>query len=92
MGVAFVFAVIAFMAVAWNIVSTIMIVSRLQARGEKINFVLIKALAPVYVHRYKKITSEETGRAGPLFYHWIFSINLALAAGIIAVVALIAER
>lgn len=92
MSLAIAFAVVAFMAVAWNIVSTIMIVNWLQKKGEKINFVLIKMMAPVYAHRYKKITLEETGKVGPLFYHWVVSINITLVAGIVTVVALILER
>lgn len=85
-------AVIAFAAVAWNVVSTIMIVNWLRARGHKINFMVIKALAPVYAHRYKALTLEETGTVGPLFVHWIVSINVALVAGVVAVVLLMWER
>jgi len=92
MSLAVVFAVVAFASVAWNVVSTIMIVRWLQEKGHKVNFVLIKALAPVYAHHYKRMTLEEAGRVGPLFFHWIISINVTLFAGILAVVLLMSGR
>jgi len=72
------FAVVACIAITWYIVSGIMIVSQLQKRKQKINFVFIKLMQPVYAHRYKKITLEETGKVGSLFYHWLVSVNIAL--------------
>lgn len=86
MGLTIVFAVVALLAIVWNIVTTIAIIRWLQARGQKINFVLIRALAPVYAHQYRKTTLEETGKVGDLFYHWIVSINSALVFGILAIV------
>ncbi len=65
-------------AVIWYVVTSLMIVSELSKRKQKIQFVLIRFMIPVYAQRYKKITLEETGRVGPLFYHWIISINIAL--------------
>jgi hypothetical protein len=90
MTVAIICAVVAFAAVAWHVVSTIMIVNWLHKKGQKINFGLIKALAPAYAHRYKKMTLEETGNVGTLYYHWLISINVALVAGILAVGFMIA--
>ena len=92
MSLAVVFAVVAFAAMAWNVVSTMMIVKWLQVRGHTINFVLLKALAPVYAHHYKRLTLQEAGAPGPLFYHWVVSINVALGAGILAVLALMIQR
>ena len=88
MNLAIIFAVGAFAGVVWNIASTMVIVSRLKEKGHNINFVLLKALAPVYAHRYKKITLEETGKVAPLYYHWLISINVALVMGILAIVFL----
>jgi hypothetical protein len=58
------FAVIAGIAVVWFIVSGIMIMNKLLKRKQKINLVFIKLMLPVYAHRYKKITLEETGKVG----------------------------
>ena len=80
-------AVLAFTAVAWFIISGIMIVNELLKRKQKVSFVFIKLMLPVYAHRYKKITLEETGRVGSLFYHWVIAINAALILGIAAVVS-----
>jgi hypothetical protein len=74
--------------IAWNIVAGILICRELGKRGVKVNYVFIKALIPFYAHRYKKMTRQETGRAGPLFYHWIISINAALVTAVAGLLAL----
>jgi len=79
------FAVIAFIAVGWYIVASIMIVNELMKRKQKIQFIFINVMLPVYAHRYKKITMEETGKVGSLFYHWLIAINTALVFGIAAI-------
>jgi hypothetical protein len=79
------FAVIAFIAVGWYIVACIMIVNELMKRKQKIQFIFINVMLPIYAHRYKKITIEETGKVGSLFYHWLISINIALVFGIAAI-------
>ena len=84
------FAVIAGIAVVWFIVSSMMIVNDLMKRGHKINFIFIKVMFPVYAHRYKKITLEETGKVGSLFYHWIIAINIALVFAVAAIISKVA--
>jgi len=79
------FAVIAGIAIVWHIVSGAMIVNELMKRKQKIQFIIIKLMLPVYAHRYKKITLEETGKVGSLFYHWLIAINTALVFGIAAI-------
>ncbi len=44
-------------------------------------------MLPVYAHRYKKITLEETGKVGSLFYHWLISINVALVFAVAAIIS-----
>ncbi len=85
------FAVIAFIAVGWYIVASIMIVNELLKRKQKIQFIFINVMLPVYAHRYKKITMEETGKVGSLFYHWLIAINTALVFGIAAIVTKIIQ-
>jgi hypothetical protein len=55
-----------------------MIVHQLSKRGVKISFLLLRLYIIKYIHQYKKITLEETGKVGPLFYPCIISINMAL--------------
>ncbi len=81
------FAVIAFIAVGWYIVASIMIVNELLKRKQKIQFIFINVMLPVYAHRYKKITMEETGKVGSLFYYWLIAINTALVFGIAAIIS-----
>ncbi len=61
-----------------------MICGEMQRRGQKIGVFWLRLMIPVYAHRYKKITQQETGRTGPLFCHWIVSINAALVATLAA--------
>jgi len=44
-------------------------------------------MLPVYAHRYKKITLEETGKAGTLFYHYVIAANIALVFAIAAIIS-----
>jgi len=81
------FAVIAGIAIVWYIVSGIMIVNELMKRKQKIQFIFINVMLPVYAHRYKKITLVETGRVGTLFYHWVIAINTALVLAIAAIIS-----
>jgi len=81
------FAVIAGIAIVWYIVSGIMIVNELMKRKQKIQFIFINVMLPVYAHRYKKITLSETGRVGTLFYHWVIAINTALVLAIAAIIS-----
>jgi len=79
---------LAMACVFWNVVASILICIELGKRGIKVNFVFIKALIPWYAHRYKNVTLQETGQVGPLFYHWLVSINGALLTAIAGIAAL----
>ncbi|OGU67535.1 MAG: hypothetical protein A2W30_00025 [Ignavibacteria bacterium RBG_16_36_9] len=81
------FAVVVAIAVIWVIVSGAMIVNELMKRKHKIKFIIINAMLPVYVHRYRKITLEETGKVGSLYYHWVIAINTALVFAVAAIIS-----
>lgn len=87
MSITIFFAIIAGIAVVWFIVSGIMIINELLKRKQKINLIFIRLMLPVYAHRYKKITLEETGKVGSLFYHWVIAINIALVLAIAAIIS-----
>jgi ABC-type transport system involved in cytochrome c biogenesis permease component len=76
----------AVLAALWSVVASILVYENLRRRGQKVSFFWLRVLAPWYVFQYKKITKAETGKVGPLFYHWIISINLALIFGLAAIV------
>ena len=68
------------------IILSIMIVNEVSKRGIKINFFLLRLYIIKYIHQYRKLTLEKSGRIGPLYYPCIISVNLAL---ILAIVGLI---
>ena len=78
--------VLALVFVGLFVVFSIMIVNEVSKRGIKINFLWLRLYIIKYIQQYRKLTLEESGRVGPLFYPCIISVNLAL---ILAVVGLI---
>lgn len=66
-------------AVLFNVVVTMIIVGKLSKKGVKINIIFLRLLYPKYVHQYKKMVFQETGKESPLYSVWLVSINLALA-------------
>ena len=89
MSITGVLSVFAFICVVWFVVASLLIYDNLRRRGQPVNFLLLRLLLFSYVGRYKKITRTENGRVGPLFYHWIISINTAL---LLVVAAIIVSR
>jgi len=73
------FLYLALAAMIFNVVVTMIIISKLSRMGVKINIVFLRLLFPKYVHQYKKLVAQETGKESPLYYFWLVSINLALA-------------
>ena len=67
---------LALVSVLSSVVILIFIIGELQKRGVKINFFLLRLLIPKYVHQYKKMTLDETGSVGQLFYWWVGTINI----------------
>ena len=64
----------------------IMIASFLSKHGIKINYVFLRLYLPKYIHQYRKITVEENGKPGNLFYAFIVSMNIALVFTIIGII------
>ena len=55
-------------------------------RNDKIeNFIFIKLFIFRYVNNYKRITKNETGKVGYLFYSWLISINVALVCFVLLI-------
>lgn len=77
------FLYLALTAMLFNVVVTMVIVSKLSRRGVKINMLFLRFLYPKYVHQYKKMVTQETGKGSPLYYFWLVSINLALVLCIV---------
>ena len=65
-----------------------LITRELEKRNVPVRFVWLRLMIFKYLHQYSRITREETGRVGPLFYHYIVPLNVALVLAVaMAVVA-----
>lgn len=77
------FLAFALISVAIFVICSMTIVGELMKRGIKINFFLLKLYIIKYINQYKRITTEESGKPGPLFYPCIVSVNLTLVFALI---------
>ena len=74
---------------AWAVTAAVLIARDLEKRGIPVRFVWLRLMILKYLHQYSKITREETGRVGSLFYHYVVPLNVALVLAVVmAVVAL----
>ena len=81
-----IFLVLAIVSVLCGVVSSVMITMFLSKRGTKINYLFLRILIIKYVNQYRKITTEENGKVGPLFYSVIVSFILALIFAVIGAI------
>ena len=73
----------------WAVTAAVLIARDLGKRGIPDSFVCLRLMILNYLHQYSKITREETGRVGPLVYHYVVPLNVALVLAVaMAVVAL----
>ena len=80
------FFIPALVSAIFGIVFMIMIASFLSKRGIKINYIFLRLYIIKYIHQYRKITIEENGKPGNLFYAFIVSMNLALVLAVIGII------
>jgi len=80
------FFIPALISFIFGIVFMIMITSFLSKRGIKINYIFLRIYIIKYIHQYRKITIEENGKPGNLFYPYIVSMSLALILAIIGII------
>lgn len=77
------FLALAVICVLNGVISSMVIISYLSNHGVKINYFLLKLFLPKYVGQYRKITIEDTGRAGFWYYSFVISMNSALLLALI---------
>jgi hypothetical protein len=70
----------------WAVVAAVLIAKDLNRRGVRISVIWFRLLILKYLHQYSKITQEETGRVGPLFYHYVVPLNVALVLAIVTAI------
>jgi hypothetical protein len=80
---------LAALAVIWSVVSSIRIYEALRRMNVNVNFLWLRVMIPKYAQQYKEITIKETGKPGPLYYHWIISINLVLVMAVALILVLL---
>jgi hypothetical protein len=80
-----VFFVLAIVSVIFGVVFSIFILSFLSRHGIKINYLLLRLYIIKYVQQYRKLTVEQDGKPGRLFYAYIFSMILALVFAAIGI-------
>lgn len=79
--------VLGVICVVWAVVSAMLITANLHKRGFSISIVWLRLMVLKYLHEYAKLTREETGRVGPLFYHYVVPLNVALIVIIVLAVS-----
>jgi hypothetical protein len=72
----------------WAVTAAMLIARELDRRGMPVSFVWLRLMILKYVYQYVKITRQETGRIGPLFYHYVVPLNVALVLAVAMLVIL----
>jgi hypothetical protein len=75
---------IALAAVSWAVVAAMLVVGDRRRRGLSVNVPLLRLYIIPYLSEYRRLTRIETGHTGPLFWHYVVPINLALLLAIVA--------
>lgn len=88
----FLFIALAAGCAVWAVVTTIRVYSYLRERNIPVSFLWLRFMILKYLGQYKQISLKETGKVGPLFYHYLIAVNGALLAAIAAALAAMAER
>jgi hypothetical protein len=88
----YVLAIAGICAALWGTVASILITSFLDRRGIKTPLWLFRLYVFRNIGRYKKITSEESGRPGELYYHCIYAFNAALVLALAALAIRLLSR
>lgn len=77
---------IALICVIWAVVAAVLIAVNLHNRGVSTSILWLRLMVLKYLHEYARLTHQETGRVGPLFYHYVVPLNIALVVVIVLAV------
>lgn len=78
---------LALLCAVWAGAASIAIAREMERRGHDVSIVWLRVMILKYLHQYATVTREETGRVGPLFYHYVVPLNIALV--IVVVLAIV---
>jgi hypothetical protein len=70
--------IIALVCVIWSITALILISTKVSKKGTRVQFLLLTLMFFRYIAVYEDLTKKETGRTGPLVYHFVIPLWIAL--------------
>lgn len=78
MGIQDILMIIALVCIAWSITALMIISAKVSRSGTRVNFFLITLLFFRYLSVYEDLTRKETGKTGPLIFHFVIPLWIAL--------------
>jgi hypothetical protein len=75
-----------FVCGVWAVAANLLIARDLERRGVHVSYLWLRVMMLKYLSQYRRVTLEETGRVGSLFYHYVIPLNLALVLTIMLVI------
>ena len=69
----------------WAVAASLLIARDLERRGVHLSYLWTRVMMLKYLSQYRRVTLEETGHVGSLFYHYAIPLNTALVLTIILV-------
>lgn len=88
----YIFGYIAAISGIINGIITYMITHYLSKHDIKINYWNLRLLMLKYLNKYRKLTIEENGKPGRLYYAWIVTLSLFLIFAVILVIYIISTK
>jgi hypothetical protein len=70
--------IVALVCVIWSITSLMIIAGKVSKSGTRVHFFLISLYFFRYMAIYEDMTRKEKGRRGPLIYHFVIPLWIAL--------------
>ena len=70
--------------VLWGVAAAVLVIADRRRRGLPVNVLLLKLYFIPYLHQYRQLTRAETGRTGPLFWHYTVPLTLAMALAMLS--------
>ena len=83
MGTIDILMIIALVCIIWSITALMIISGKVSKSGTRVHFFLLTLLFFRYISVYEDLSKKETGRTGPLVYHFVIPLWIALILVII---------
>ncbi len=73
----------------WAVAASLLIARDLEKHGVHVNYLWLRVMILKYLSQYRRVTLQETGQVGSLFYHYVIPLNMALVLTIILAVLML---